>query len=325
MTVTNVNDTETFNGNGVATSFPFTVRSQQISDILATHISTTSIETKLVLNTDFSVVLNANGTSTITFPLGTSGFSTLATDEKLQVRRVLPLTQTTSLNNQGPYDAKAVEKSLDRVVQMQQQNVPDVPVDANKYMFWDTEGVQQPGVSTSVIDSLIGGGDFVVDVFVSIAAIKAVASSGLIDQQINYLTGLLAAGDNGGIFAYKWDAASTATDDGLAVLIPNDTPATGRWLLVSTTDARVTKTNTISSLKAIKKATLRDNDHRNVGGYNTLGDGGGGILHWDSSSTKTVNNVTIFDTNEGGSGRWERPFFECCAYHLGWCQRRISN
>jgi len=43
-----------------------------------------------------------------------------------------------------------------------------------------------------------------------------------------------------------------------------------------------------------------------VQGYNTIGDGGGGNFFWDSGSTETENLITIFESDEGGTGRWIR-------------------
>lgn len=62
----------------------------------------------------------------------------------------------------------------------------------------------------------------------------------------------------------------------------------------------------ISDLTAIKKASLDNNQQALVGGYNTIGDGGGGGFFWNASSTAPADNVTIFESNEGGTGRWIR-------------------
>ena len=62
----------------------------------------------------------------------------------------------------------------------------------------------------------------------------------------------------------------------------------------------------ISDLTAIKKASLADDQQTLVGGYNTIGDGGGGAFFWDSASTLTENLGTIFESDEGGTGRWIR-------------------
>lgn len=64
--------------------------------------------------------------------------------------------------------------------------------------------------------------------------------------------------------------------------------------------------NIISDLTAITKASLADNQQALVGGYNIIGDGGGGPFFWDSTSTEPADNGLIFETDEGGTGRWKR-------------------
>lgn len=149
MTVTTNLDTETFDGDGVVTSFPFSVKAQETSHIKATHITTGLVKTKLVLDTDYSVSLNADGTSTITFPLGGSAFSVLATGEDLELRRIVPLTQTLSLGNHGAYNPDAVEKGMDRIVQAIQQISPDSPSANGNIIYFDSDGDPQKGITYS--------------------------------------------------------------------------------------------------------------------------------------------------------------------------------
>ncbi|MGR3219507.1 MAG: right-handed parallel beta-helix repeat-containing protein [Candidatus Anammoxibacter sp.] len=62
----------------------------------------------------------------------------------------------------------------------------------------------------------------------------------------------------------------------------------------------------IAEMTALLKSTLLDGDSFPVDGYTTQGDGGGGRLFFNASSTATANDITIFETDEGGTGRWER-------------------
>jgi hypothetical protein len=233
MTVTTDQDIQTFPGNDVATTFGFSVKSQKVTDIQATHISTALVETKLVQGTDFSVDLNDDGTSTINFPLGGSSFSTLATDENLEVRRLLPLTQTSKFSNHGPYNAQAVETALDRNTQMIQQNVPDMPSGIGRLVYWDADGEQQLSVTNSDLQAFLSGGissngdNFIV----SIATLQLILSTGLSDGEFRYLTGFFQSGDTGLVVTYKWVSASSASADGVLVVIPDDTPANGRWIM----------------------------------------------------------------------------------------------
>jgi hypothetical protein len=66
--------------------------------------------------------------------------------------------------------------------------------------------------------------------------------------------------------------------------------------------------DTIAEMTAVLKATILDDQQVSVGGYTTVGDGGGGIFYWDSASTATVDSGTIFAADEGGTGRWIRVF-----------------
>lgn len=160
MTVTVDQDIETFNGNGATTSFPFSVISQAVTDVYATHISTTLVRSKLVRDTDFSVTLNSDGTSTITFPLGGSSYSTLATGEQIEIRRIVPLTQSLSLSNHGPYNAQAVENALDKLTQAIQQFSPDNPSADGNIIYFDSDGVPQKGITYVELKDLASASNY---------------------------------------------------------------------------------------------------------------------------------------------------------------------
>jgi len=109
-------------GNGVATTFDFEFKvfaSTDIAVVLADEIGT---ETDLVLNSDYSVSLNADQNAdpggTITYPI--SG-SPMATGEVLAIVGGLAYSQTTQLPNGGAYNASVVERALDRITILVQQ------------------------------------------------------------------------------------------------------------------------------------------------------------------------------------------------------------
>jgi len=62
----------------------------------------------------------------------------------------------------------------------------------------------------------------------------------------------------------------------------------------------------IAELTALVKSSLLDGEVFQVDGYFTQGDGGGGDFFFDSTSAVTENLGTIFETDEGGTGRWFR-------------------
>ena len=67
-------------------------------------------------------------------------------------------------------------------------------------------------------------------------------------------------------------------------------------------DVDVAKVNNVDALFEGK----RDLQAVNLLGYYTQGDGGGGLLYWDASSTETANGGTIFQVDGVATGRWVR-------------------
>lgn len=111
-----------FNGNDSSTSFPFAFRVFSKDDIQAQHADATGVTTQLVLDSDFSVTLNADQDATpggtVTYPI--SG-DPLAEGEKLVLLGAVPYEQTTDLPSGGAYRASVVEDALDRTVMQVQQ------------------------------------------------------------------------------------------------------------------------------------------------------------------------------------------------------------
>lgn len=111
-----------FLGNDVATSFPFTFKVFSSADIELTLTDADAVETVLVLDSDYSVSVNADQTAspggTITYPL--SG-SPLATGETLVCLGALPYDQTAAFPAGGNYRAQTHENAFDRTVFQIQQ------------------------------------------------------------------------------------------------------------------------------------------------------------------------------------------------------------
>ena len=111
------------NGNGTATSFPFSFKVYATGDVAVVRANTTTAtETLLTEGVDYSVTLNAdqvnNPGGTITYPI--SG-SPLASGFSLTVYGDTDYTQTLSLVGVSKFDPAAIEKALDRVVMQTQQ------------------------------------------------------------------------------------------------------------------------------------------------------------------------------------------------------------
>lgn len=88
-------------------------------------------------------------------------------------------------------------------------------------------------------------------------------------------------------------------------------PVLGFDLVGSTTK------DTIALMTASLKSTLNNGDIVNVGGYHTIGDGGGGAFFWDAANTSTANLGTIFEADEGGTGRWIRINYTELLFEMG--------
>jgi hypothetical protein len=110
-----------FIGNGTAATFPFTFKVFQASDLEVVKLTvSTNVETILVLNTDFTAVVNedqnSNPGGTITLVAGAlaAGFNLVITSD-------IENLQPTDLTNQGGFYPEVITDALDRAtIQIQQ-------------------------------------------------------------------------------------------------------------------------------------------------------------------------------------------------------------
>lgn len=154
MTVVNSLNKHTYIGNGATTEFPYTFKIFKTSDIqvILTDVATGTDET---ITTNYSVNIDD---STVTYP--TSG-TPLTSATKITLNRNVPITQETSLPNNGPYLAKTIESALDKgtIINQQQQEQIDrvlklaISVDdgvsnelpspvANQLIRWNSAGTE---------------------------------------------------------------------------------------------------------------------------------------------------------------------------------------
>ena len=156
-------------GNGVTTVFPFTFKVFTSTDILVTYLNASSVESVLVLTTNYTVSLNADqntspgGSVTLLVAPATGTYITLTS----QVAN----TQTLALTNSGGFYPESINNALDRtVIEIQQlaeelsrtlkfpksdssalsSKVPSSSVRANKYLTFDSSG--NPTVSANDIE-----------------------------------------------------------------------------------------------------------------------------------------------------------------------------
>lgn len=116
MTVTNTNTRNDYLGTGSVGPYAYTFRIFAASDLTVTKRDASGVETTLNYPADYSVTgvgASAGGTVTLS--------TALAVNEALTIRRVLPLTQTTDLRNQGTLLPATLEDTFDRGVMQTQQ------------------------------------------------------------------------------------------------------------------------------------------------------------------------------------------------------------
>lgn len=115
-----------FLGNGVTTTFSFSFKTFDASDLRVVRTGVSGLEVELVLNSDYSVTLNVDQDNapggTVTYPL--SG-SPLQVGQRLTIVGDLPYEQTTDLLGGGAFNARVIEDTFDRVV-IQIQQVQEV-------------------------------------------------------------------------------------------------------------------------------------------------------------------------------------------------------
>lgn len=111
-----------FNGNGVTTAFPFAFKVFAKTDIQVVKTSAAGVQTTLVLDSDYSVALNADQDNspggTVTYPMvGTP----LSAGEKLDAVGSLTYDQGTDITNLGRFLPQVHENVFDRIVMLAQQ------------------------------------------------------------------------------------------------------------------------------------------------------------------------------------------------------------
>ncbi|MEH4965221.1 right-handed parallel beta-helix repeat-containing protein [Escherichia coli] len=116
MTVSTEVDHNDYTGNGVTTSFPYTFRIFQKSDLVVQVVDLDENIITLMLDTDYTIT-------------GAGGFtggnvvltSALANGYQISISRVLPVTQETDLRNQGKFFAEVHEDAFDKLTMLIQQ------------------------------------------------------------------------------------------------------------------------------------------------------------------------------------------------------------
>lgn len=116
MTVSTEVDHNEYTGNGVTTSFPYTFRVFEKSNLLVQVVDLNENIAELVLDTDYTVTGAGGytgGNVILSTPL-TNGY-------QISISRELPVTQETDLRNQGKFFAEVHEDAFDKLTMLIQQ------------------------------------------------------------------------------------------------------------------------------------------------------------------------------------------------------------
>ncbi|UAE58697.1 right-handed parallel beta-helix repeat-containing protein [Salmonella enterica subsp. enterica serovar Uganda var. 15+] len=130
MTVSTEVDHNDYTGNGVTTSFPYTFRIFQKSDLVVQVVDLDENITELILDTDYTVTGAGGytgGNVILSTPL-TSGY-------QISISRVLPVTQETDLRNQGKFFAEVHEDAFDKLTMLIQQAISWLRLSLRKPSF----------------------------------------------------------------------------------------------------------------------------------------------------------------------------------------------
>jgi len=128
MTVSNETMRTSAVGTGVtAQEVPFTFPILVSSDLDVTaRVTATGVETTLVLDTDYTVDIDDDGTGTVTIIGDATGNDNVAVTSTIWVARDTPKTQTLDLTQGGAFNAENVEDAFDRATKQIIENTDNV-------------------------------------------------------------------------------------------------------------------------------------------------------------------------------------------------------
>ncbi|EET2418583.1 phage tail protein [Escherichia coli] len=116
MTVSTEVDHNEYTGNGVTTTFPYTFRIFQKSDLVVQVVDLNENITELILDTDY-IVTGAGGYNGGNIILSKE----LVSGYQISISRELPVTQETDLRTQGKFFAEVHEDAFDKLTMLIQQ------------------------------------------------------------------------------------------------------------------------------------------------------------------------------------------------------------
>lgn len=184
-----------FTGNDTATVFPFTFKVFAASDLVVKQRDeSTLVETTLVLNSDYTVSLNANQNSnpggSVTLP------AVLPTGQDLFVTSDMANLQSLDLTNQGGFYPEVINDALDKVVIQNQQQQTEIDRSVKISQFDDEAALDQLVSDVTRLAESIDGLDVLVshvDNIDTVAGIDSeVTTVAGIDSEVTTVAGISA-------------------------------------------------------------------------------------------------------------------------------------
>lgn len=223
-------------GNGLATEFAFSFPVPDAQSVVVKLINASGASTELS-SPAFEVELQETG-GLVRYPL--SG-APISSGESIIIERVVPLTQTTDLTNQGAFFAETHEDVFDRTVMMIQQiddqaarairlpvneagaELPPAAERASKFLGFDSSG-------RPVLSEGVASGE--ADIAAAISDVQTASSSAAANASSTALNAAQTAGDRSAvealINALPADIEIQETAAELQAIAPAEVPAIGR-------------------------------------------------------------------------------------------------
>lgn len=219
MTVATTINRESFNGDGVTVTFDFTFKAFEDTDIKVVVRDAVGTETTLILDTDYTAIVNAGAGGTVTL-IGAYAATPPATGKKLTIYRDIPYTQQIDPIENDPQRADVQEEGLDRAVILTQQlkdmlarsiqlpvstafaNLSLPEPQAEKYLRWNALGNALENITLT--GSLVALSPYMETLIGAIDAAAARATLGV------YSTAEVTAAINAAVLAAKQEIEAKA-------------------------------------------------------------------------------------------------------------------
>lgn len=180
MTISGTTNSITVNGNGLTTVFNYDFYMGGSSSYAVLVFTDTDGSETTITSSDFSItgVTDQDG-GTFTYPLVGSP---IAVSTSLRLSRILPLTQDVAIGNQGNFYPSAVERGLDylTMIAQQQEGGAAGSLDAQS-LFGNPQAVSAAGISVPIGSGLSFSGNTLV--------VSGISGSGTVTE-VNTGTGL---------------------------------------------------------------------------------------------------------------------------------------